>query len=43
MGRRSDHDIVLPNNCSLVSGKHLEIMPPTTADGNWTIFDTLKV
>jgi flagellum-specific peptidoglycan hydrolase FlgJ len=39
LGRRPDNDIVLPNNFSLVSGKHLEIIPPRTADGNWTIFD----
>ncbi|AFY84387.1 FHA domain-containing protein [Oscillatoria acuminata] len=39
LGRRPDNDIVLPNHCSLVSGKHLEIIPPRTADGNWTISD----
>ncbi|MGL4502258.1 MAG: FHA domain-containing protein, partial [Planktothrix sp.] len=39
LGRRPENDIVLPNHCSLVSGKHLEIIPPRTADGNWTISD----
>lgn len=39
LGRRPENDIVLPNNCSLVSGQHLEIIPPKTAGGNWTICD----
>ena len=39
LGRRPENDIVIPNHCSLVSGKHLEIIPPRTADGNWTISD----
>jgi len=39
LGRRPGNDILLPDDCSLVSGQHLEIIPPTTADGNWTISD----
>lgn len=39
LGRRPDNDIVLSSNCGLVSGQHLEIIPPRTADGNWTIGD----
>lgn len=39
LGRRPDNDIVLPSDCGLVSGQHLEIVPPRTPDGNWTIFD----
>ena len=39
LGRRPENTIVLPNDCTLVSGKHLEIIPPRTADGNWTMCD----
>lgn len=39
LGRRLGNNVVLPQTFSLVSGQHLEIIPPITAHENWTISD----